>query len=82
MFLVFLGFLGFKAFRVYCLWFSRFCRVGFVQGLGFRVGVRSGCGGFPNLGVPFWGPNNKDCSIWGLYWGSPILGNYHVVSGA
>ena len=37
-------------------------------------------GGFPKLGVPFWGPNNKDYSILGLHWGSPILGKYQVGS--
>ena len=26
---------------------------------------RSEYGGFPKLGVPFWGPYNKDYSIWG-----------------
>ena len=26
-----------------------------------------GC--FPKLGVPLGGPNNKDYSMWGLYWG-------------
>ena len=57
-------------------------RVAFVQGLGCRVGLRSGCGGFPKLGVPFWGPNNKDYSIFGSIVGFPILGNYHVVPGA
>ena len=30
--------------------------------------------GFPKLWVPFWGPYNKDYSIWG----PPILGNYHL----
>ena len=31
--------------------------------------------GFPKLVVPFWGPNNKDCSIYqGLHGWSPCLG--------
>ena len=34
--------------------------------------------GFPKLRVPFGGPNDKDYSILGLHWGSPILGNYHI----
>ena len=35
------------------------------------------------LGVPYWGPHNKDirtivyCC---LYWGLPFLGNYHFVA--
>ena len=36
-------------------------------------------GGFPNLGVLFGGPNNKDYSIWALYKDLPILGNYHTL---
>ena len=36
------------------------------------------CGGFPELGAPFGGPNNKDYSIWGSILGPLILGNYHV----
>ena len=31
-----------------------------------------GC--FPKLGVPFWGPNNKDYSILGSILGSPYFG--------
>ena len=31
-------------------------------------------GGFPKLGVTFWGPNNKDYSIWGSMLGSPYFG--------
>ena len=31
------------------------------------------------MGTFFWGPHNKDYSIFeGLYWGPPILGNYHM----
>ena len=37
-----------------------------VQGLGF--------GGFPKLGVPFWGPNNKDYSTLVSILVSPFLG--------
>ena len=33
-----------------------------------------GIGGFLKLGVPFWGPNNKDCSILGSILGSPYFG--------
>ncbi len=36
-------------------------------------------GGFPKLGVPFTGgPHTKDYSIWGLYWGPPIFGDYDL----
>ena len=35
-------------------------------------------GGFPKLGVPFWGSHNKDYSILGSILGPPILGNYHI----
>ena len=31
-------------------------------------------GGFPKLGVPFWGPYNKDYSILGSRMGSPYFG--------
>ena len=31
-------------------------------------------GSFPKLGVPFWGPNNKDYSILGSILGSPYFG--------
>ena len=31
--------------------------------------VRDMYRGFPKLGVPFWGPHNKDYSIGGLHWG-------------
>ena len=24
------------------------------------------------------GPHKKDLVFWGLYWGPPILGNYHI----
>ena len=37
-------------------------------------------GGFPKLGVPFWGSNNKDYSIFGSILGSPNFGklpNFH-----
>ena len=30
-----------------------------------------------NQGYYFGGPNSKDCSVLGLHWGPPILGNYH-----
>ena len=39
--------------------------------LGLRGSARSEsfykylCGGFPKLGVPFWGPYTKDYSLWG-----------------
>ena len=36
-------------------------------------------GGFSKLGYPFGGPNNKDHSMLGLHWGSPILGKYHLI---
>ena len=38
-------------------------------------------GGFPKLGVPFWGSLDKDYSIWGFILGSPYLGKlpYHFV---
>ena len=35
-------------------------------------------GGFPKLGVLFGCPYYKDHGSWGLYWGPPILGNYHI----
>ena len=36
--------------------------------------------GLPNIRDTFRGPpNNKDYSISGLYWGSPIWGNYHMI---
>ena len=28
--------------------------------------------GFSKLGAHFWGPRNKDYSIWGLYWGPAV----------
>ena len=31
-------------------------------------------GGFPKLGVPFWGSHSKDSSILGSMLGSPFLG--------
>ena len=37
-------------------------------------------GSFPKLGVPFWGPHNKDYSILGSILGSPIVGNYQQES--
>ena len=35
----------------------------------------------PHLGY-LWGPYNKEYSIisWGLYWGPPIYGNYHIAT--
>ena len=36
-------------------------------------------GGFPKLGVPFWGAHIiRTIVYWGLYWGTLILGNYHI----
>ena len=32
-------------------------------------------GGFPKLGVPI----IRTIVFWGLYWGPPILGNYHIL---
>ena len=49
-------------------------------GTGTR-GFSSHClyGGFPKLGVPFWGvPIVRTLVFWGLYWGPLILGNYHI----
>ena len=43
----------------------------------FKRGYRGYIKGFP-LGVPFWGPNKKDCSIWESILGPLILGNYHL----
>ena len=35
-------------------------------------------GGFPKIGIPFWGvPKIRILAFWGLYWGPLILGNYH-----
>ena len=35
--------------------------------------------GFPKFGVPFLGiPILRIIAFWGLYWGSCILGNYHI----
>ena len=31
-------------------------------------------GSFPKLGIPFWGPHNKDYSIFGSILGSPDFG--------
>ena len=31
-------------------------------------------GGFPKLGLLFWGPNNI-ITFWSPYWGTPYLGN-------
>ena len=31
-----------------------------------------------NQGYLFRGPYKKDYSIWGLYWGPPIEGNYPI----
>ena len=36
--------------------------------------VRAVYGGFPKLGAPFWGPNNKGYSILGSILGSPYFG--------
>ena len=30
------------------------------------------------LGVPFWGPHNKEHSILEFIFGSLVLGNYHI----
>ena len=52
------------------------CHLGF-QLLGRqprRRRLRSACGGFLKLGVPFWGPHNKDYSILGSILGSAYLG--------
>ena len=39
----------------------------------------SSYGGFPKLGVPFWGvPKIRIIAVLGLYWGSLIYGNYHM----
>ena len=36
-------------------------------------------GGFPKLGVPFWGfLIIRIMVFWGLYWGPPIEGNYYL----
>ena len=38
-------------------------------------------GGFPKLGVPFLGvPIIRTIVYWGLYWGTSILGSYHLIS--
>ena len=43
-------------------------------------GVRLLCRGFPKLGGTFLGvPIVRIIVFGGLYWGSPILGNYHIV---
>ena len=35
--------------------------------------------GFPKLGIPFlWVPIIRTIVFWGLYWGSLVLGNYHI----
>ena len=44
-----------------------------------RHAVVKGIGGFPKLDVPYWGPHNKDYSIWGsilgfLYFGKLPIG--------
>ena len=39
------------------------------------VGQGTRCGGFPKIGIPFGGPNNKDYSILGSRLGSPYLGS-------
>ena len=39
------------------------------------------CGGFPKLGVPFWGSQNKDYSILGSILGSPYFGNLPCLLG-
>ena len=31
-----------------------------------------------NLGYHFGGPIIRTIVYWGLYWGPPILGNYHI----
>ena len=38
-------------------------------------------GGFPKIGVPFWGggvPKIRTIVFWGLSWWSPILGNHQI----
>ena len=52
----------------------------------FVAGLLVGClaasqltGGFPKVGVPFWGfPIIRTIVYWGLYWGTLILGNCHM----
>ena len=34
-------------------------------------------GGFPKLGVPFWG-SSRIIVFGGLYWDPPTLGNHHI----
>ena len=44
----------------------------------FRL-VQKLYGGFPKLGVPLWVvPIIRIVIFWDLYWGPPILGNYHI----
>ena len=37
-------------------------------------------GGFPKLGVPFWGSLRRILLFSGLYWHPQVLGNYHLVN--
>ena len=50
--------------------------------LGFYAGLCTHIWEFPTIrGTLFWGPNNKDPTIWGTFYGSPIFGNSHMRRG-
>ena len=58
-----------------------------VGGLGFRARVLRCCcdchmGSSQNYGYHFGGPPLIRILVyWGLYWGPPVLGNYHMIAG-
>ena len=55
------------------------CRIEDAQVL--QAAIRMSHGGFPKLGVTFLGvPIIRTIVFWGLYWGPPFLGNYHMIS--
>ena len=47
-----------------------------------KLGLWSCLTGIKVSGISIWGPNQKDYSMLGLYWGPPIGENYHHSFGA
>ena len=44
--------------------------------------MKDGDMGVPKIGVPYWGPYNKDPTIWGTILGFPIFGNPQMGAGS
>ena len=49
---------------------------GFIEVIKGYLGLR--LRGFPKLGVSWGVPIIRLIRLWGLFWGPPLLGNYHV----